>query len=33
MKILIAEDDLETAEFIRKGLDELGHNAVAADDG
>jgi two-component system OmpR family response regulator len=33
VKILIAEDDLETAEFIRKGLDELGHNVVAVDNG
>jgi two-component system OmpR family response regulator len=30
---MIAEDDDETAEFIRKGLDELGHNVVAVDNG
>lgn len=33
MKILVAEDDAETAEFIRGGLRELGHNVLAADDG
>ena len=26
MRILIAEDDRETAEFIRRGLEQLGHN-------
>ena len=33
MRILIAEDDRETAEFIRRGLGELGHNPVVADNG
>lgn len=33
MRILVAEDDRETAEFIRRGLDELGHNVLVADDG
>ena len=33
MKILVAEDDTETAEFIRGGLRELGHNVLVADDG
>ena len=33
MKILIAEDDAETAEFIRKGLDELGHHVIPVDNG
>lgn len=33
MQILIAEDDRETAEFVRRGLDELGHNVVIANDG
>jgi two-component system OmpR family response regulator len=33
MRILIAEDDIETAEFIKRGLGELGHNAVIAADG
>lgn len=33
MRILIAEDDTETAEFIRRGLGELGHNPVVADNG
>ena len=33
MRILIAEDDSETAEFIRRGLGELGHNPVVADNG
>jgi two-component system OmpR family response regulator len=33
MKILVAEDDKDTAEFIRKGLDELGHNMLVVPDG
>lgn len=33
MKILVAEDDSETAHFIRRGLDELGHNVVVTADG
>jgi len=33
VRILIAEDDSETAEFIRRGLGELGHNPVVADNG
>jgi len=33
MKILVAEDDCETAEFIRRGLDELGHQVLVADNG
>jgi two-component system OmpR family response regulator len=30
---LVAEDDRETAEFIQRGLDELGHNPVVVDNG
>ena len=33
MRILVAEDDAETAEFIRGGLRELGHNVIVAADG
>ena len=33
MRILIAEDDSEMAEFIRRGLAELGHNPVVVDNG
>lgn len=33
MKILVAEDDTETAEFIQRGLGELGHNVVLTEDG
>jgi two-component system OmpR family response regulator len=33
VKILVAEDDRDTAEFIRRGLDELGHNVTTADQG
>lgn len=33
MRILIAEDDVDTAEFVRRGLDELGHNATVTEDG
>ncbi|GAA4778556.1 winged helix-turn-helix domain-containing protein [Stakelama sediminis] len=33
MRILIAEDDKETAGFVERGLGELGHNVVVARDG
>jgi two-component system, OmpR family, response regulator len=33
LRILIAEDDTETAEFIQRGLEELGHNPVVASTG
>jgi two-component system OmpR family response regulator len=33
MRILLAEDDNETAEFVARGLDELGHNVVRAGTG
>lgn len=33
VRILVAEDDTETAEFIRGGLRELGHNVVLAQSG
>src|SRR5437899_2875499 len=33
MRILLAEDDSEMAEFVTRGLDELGHNVVAVDNG
>lgn len=33
MRILIAEDDKETADFVRHGLKELGHNPVVASNG
>jgi len=33
LRILIAEDDDETAEFVRRGLAELGHNVVLASNG
>jgi two-component system OmpR family response regulator len=33
MQILLAEDDKETAEFVRQGLDELGHVVIEAADG
>ena len=33
MRILIAEDDSDTAEFIRRGLRELGHNVMVTKDG
>lgn len=33
MKVLIAEDDRETAEFIQRGLEELGHNPIATPNG
>jgi two-component system OmpR family response regulator len=33
MRVLIAEDDADTAEFIRRGLRELGHNALVTANG
>jgi len=33
VRILVAEDDADTAEFIRRGLRELGHNVVLTADG
>jgi two-component system OmpR family response regulator len=33
VRILIAEDDKETAEFIQRGLEQLGHNPVVAESG
>ena len=33
MRILIAEDDNDTADFIQRGLEQLGHNPVVATDG
>lgn len=33
MKILVAEDDSDTAGFISRGLDEIGHNVLLATDG
>lgn len=33
MRILIAEDDKETADFIQRGLEQLGQNPVVAADG
>lgn len=33
MRILVAEDDVDTAGFIARGLGELGHNVVLVDDG
>lgn len=33
MRILVAEDDTDTAEFIQRGLGELGHNVMLAADG
>jgi two-component system OmpR family response regulator len=33
VRILVAEDDSETGEFIRGGLRELGHNVLLARDG
>ena len=33
MRILVAEDDNDTAGFIRRGLRELGHNVVLTGDG
>jgi len=33
VRILVAEDDTDTAEFIQRGLGELGHNVMLAADG
>ena len=33
MRILVIEDDRETASYIRKGLEESGHTVDHADDG
>jgi len=33
MRILLAEDDQETAEFVERGLGDLGHHVVAVDNG
>lgn len=33
MKVLVAEDDSDTADFIRRGLHELGHDILLATDG
>ena len=33
MKVLIAEDDKETADFVQRGLAQLGHNPVVAANG
>ena len=33
MRILIAEDDLDTADFIRRGLKQLGHNPLVVHNG
>jgi two-component system OmpR family response regulator len=33
MRILVAEDDKDTAEFVARGLSELGHNVLRAADG
>jgi len=33
LRILVAEDDRETGEFIRQGLDELGHNPLVVESG
>ena len=33
MRVLIAEDDTDTAEFIRRGFGELGHNALVTGNG
>jgi two-component system OmpR family response regulator len=33
VRILIAEDDKETAQFIQRGLEQLGHNPVVAENG
>ena len=33
MRVLVAEDDQDTAEFIRRGLAELGHNIAVVDNG
>ncbi|HEY7959175.1 MAG TPA: response regulator transcription factor [Sphingomicrobium sp.] len=33
MRILIAEDDADTAKFVERGLGELGHNVIAVGNG
>jgi two-component system OmpR family response regulator len=33
MRIIVAEDDSDTAGFIQRGLGELGHNVLVADNG
>src|SRR5215469_530663 len=33
MRVLVAEDDSDTAEFIRRGLHEFGHDILMAADG
>jgi two-component system, OmpR family, response regulator len=33
MRILVAEDDKDAADFIRRGLSELGHNVLLTGDG
>lgn len=33
MRILIAEDDAVTADFLQRGLEQLGHNPLVAKDG
>jgi two-component system OmpR family response regulator len=33
VRILVAEDDEQTAEFIQRGLDELGHNVFSVGNG
>lgn len=33
MRILVAEDDVQTAEFIKRGLEELGHRVIQVDVG
>ena len=33
MRILLAEDDSDTAGFVARGLEELGHNVIRADTG
>lgn len=33
MRILLAEDDKDTRQFVERGLSELGHNVIAAANG
>jgi len=33
MQVLVAEDDIETAEFVARGLGELGHSVIRAANG
>ena len=33
MRILLAEDDSETRQFVERGLGELGHNVISAANG